>query len=607
MENSETKVDGEVSSGTIFDFFRKAVVQHSGKVALMYKTSDDKYKGITYQELYDSVNQVARAIKNSGIKKGDKVAICSYNRPEWAITDLALQKLGAVVVPLYHTLTCPAMEYMINDSESRLIFVENAELFAKIDSLRNRTASVFAMIVFDDRGIDAKKDFLKFSDLKKNAIELGEDIKEEYGAVSKDDDATIVYTSGTTGEPKGVVLSHHNIVSNVVSSLNRLKITPKDRFFSFLPLCHMFERTCGYYTPLFSGASIGYAKNLSTIAEDIRKIHPTMLLVVPGVIEKAYDKVVKEVQRSSPIKRKLVNSAIRILNEYVNLRYKKIPIPFGLKIRVRIYNIFVASKFRKIGGGRLRAVISGGAPLNGQIAKLFHILGFNIMEGYGLTELAPVACVNLIEDVRLGTVGKPLDGVEIKIGANEEILVRGANLMKGYFKKPEETAKVIDKEGWFHTGDQGKFDQDGNLIICGRIKEIIVTSNGKKIAPSPIEAEINSSIYISQTMLYGDNRKHISALIIPEKEFIESYAKERNIPFVKYDDLLENDEVKKLIATEIEKTNVNLSPYEKVKAFTLLTEGFTTENGMLTPTLKLRRNMIIEKYKNRIELVYAQS
>jgi long-chain acyl-CoA synthetase len=269
--------------------------------------------------------------------------------------------------------------------------------------------------------------------------------------------------------------------------------------------------------------------------------------------------------------------------------------------------VLIASQFRRLGGGRLRVVISGGAPLNGQVAKLLHILGFNIMEGYGLTELSPVVCSNLVGNVRLGTVGKPLDDVEVRVGENDEILVKGPNLMKGYLQKPEETAKAIDKEGWFHTGDQGEFDRDGNLIITGRIKEIIVTSYGKKIAPAPIEAQISNSRYISQVMTYGDNRKYVTALIVCEKQPIEEYAEERNIPFVKYDDLLENDDVRKLIAIEIEKTNINLAPYEKVKAFTLITKGFTVENGMLTPTLKLRRGMIIEKYKDRIELMYAQS
>lgn len=606
MENLEITTNREGVSLTIYESFRKAATLHSEKVALMYKSDENEYVGITYKELYDLVNRVAASIKNLGIKKGDMVAIFSYNRPEWAIVDLAVLKLGGIVVPIYHTLSSSAVKHIINDSGSKLVFAEDAELFATIDSIRKETPCITAVVVFDTRGIDTQKDFLRFSDLKRDEMPVDESVFDGLPPISADDTATIVYTSGTTGEPKGAVLSHHNIVSNALSLIRRFRVTSEDVFISFLPLCHMFERTCGYYTILFTGASLGYAENLTTVAEDIKKIRPTILLVVPRVIEKAYDTVTKKVKESSPIKRALVLSAIRNLNKYANLKYKKMKISLGLRMRCGIYNTLIASKFREIAGGRLRVVVSGGAPLNRQVAKVFYILGFNIVEGYGLTETSPVVCSNTVEDNRLGTVGKPLDDIEIKIGENDEILVRGPNVMKGYFNRPEETAKAIDKEGWFHTGDQGKLDQDGNLIITGRIKEIIVTSYGKNIAPVPIETEIVNSDYISQAMLYGDNKKYITALILPERESLERYAKEKNIPAADYAELLKKDDIKGLIAVEIEKTTVNFAHYEKVKAFTLLPESFTIENGMLTPTLKIRRSKIAERYRSEIDSMYEE-
>ena len=606
MENLEITTNREGVSLTIYESFRKAATLHSEKVALMYKSDENEYVGITYKELYDLVNKVAASIKNLGIKKGDMVAIFSYNRPKWAIVDLAVLKLGGIVVPIYHTLSSPAVKHIINDSGSKLVFVENAELLATVDSIRKEAPCITAVVVFDTRGIDTQKDFLRFSDLKRDEMPVDESVFDDLPPISADDTATIVYTSGTTGEPKGAVLSHHNIVSNALSLIRRFRVTSEDVFISFLPLCHMFERTCGYYTVLFTGASLGYAENLSTVAEDIKKIRPTILLVVPRVIEKAYDTVFKKVKESSPIKRALVLSAIRNLNKYANLKYKNMKISLGLRMRCGIYNTLIASKFREIAGGRLRVVVSGGAPLNRQVAKVFYILGFNIVDGYGLTETSPVVCSNTVEDNRLGTVGKPLDDIEIKIAGNDEILVRGPNVMKGYFNKPEETAKAIDKEGWFHTGDQGKLDQDGNLIITGRIKEIIITSYGKNIAPVPIETEIVNSNYISQAMLYGDNKKYITALILPERESIERYAKEKNIPAADYTELLKKDDIKELIAVEIEKTTVNFAHYEKVKVFTLLPESFTIENGMLTPTLKIRRSKIAERYRSEIDSMFEE-
>lgn len=583
---------------TIYQSILETAKRYPDKTALMYK-KQGQYLGITYKELNNLVDAVAAMIQRLGIKKGDIIGIFSNNRPEWTIADLAVLKQGGVVVPIYYNFPPSYLKYIINDSKIRLIFVENSELFALIDSIRNETPDLKKIILFDATGVSSNKDFLKFDDTEKT----GHQAIDKGAVISNNDIATIVYTSGTTGEPKGVILTNDNIVSNILSIINRFKIAPDDIIVSYLPLCNMFERTC-CYTLLFAGGTIGYAENLSTIAQDVAEIRPTLLIAVPRIIEKAYDMAVEKVEKSSPIKKALVLSAIKNLNKYANLKYKNMKISPWLKIKYSIYNRLVASKFREIAGGRLRLIISGSAPLNPQIEKIFYILGFNIIEGYGLTETSPVVCTNLIEDNRLGTVGKPIDDVEIKIGDGDEILVKGPNVMKGYLNKPEETARVIDSNGWFHTGDQGRFDAYGNLIITGRIKEIIVTSYGKNIAPAPLEEKISRSRYIDQVMLHGDKRKYIVALIVPNRESIEHYAGEKNILSGNYSELLETDKIKELINHEIEKATTNLASYEKVKTFALLSEGFTVENGMFTLTLKLRRGEIAKRYVELINALY---
>ena len=593
----------EQTSQTIYEFFSKAVALYPEKSALMYKGDKGNYESIPYAELNAFVNKVAKSLKTLGIQKGDTTGIFSHNRPEWAIVDLAILKLGGIVVPIYPTLPLPSVRYILNDSKMKILFVENAELFTVIDSIQNETPNLKEIILFDDSGISTERKYINFKEMKK--IDTGTAGDDE--SISGSDAATVVYTSGTTGEPKGVILTHDNIVSNVFSIVKRCKVTHEDRTVSYLPLSHMFERTSGYYGMLFTGATIAYAKNISTVALDVATIRPTVLLAVPRVIEKAYDEAVKKIEGSSFFKKALVSSAIRNLNEYANMKYKGIRVPFWLGVKYRFYNTLVASKFRNIAGGRLRIIASGGAPLDQKLGKILHILGLNVLEGYGLTETSPIVSCHTLDNKRLGTVGKPLDGVEVSMGEHDEILVKGPNVMRGYLNKPEETARVIDSAGWFHTGDQGQFDDDGNLIITGRIKELIVTSYGKNIASAPIEAMMTKSRYIAQSVLYGDKKKHIVALIVPDREGIGSYAKERNIPFDTYPGLLEKSEIKDLIREEIEEATVDLSSYEKVKAFAVIPEEFTVENGLLTPTLKLRRNKIAERYQKEIHALYDQT
>jgi long-chain acyl-CoA synthetase len=369
----------------------------------------------------------------------------------------------------------------------------------------------------------------------------------------------------------------------------------------------MFERTFGYYAYLFAGGRIAYAKDMTTIVEDVHTIQPTILIAVPRIIEKVHQALEKKVLESSLIRRRLVFGAIRTLNQYANLKYKNLKIPFPLRLKRFIYDKVVASKFRRIAGGNLRLLVSAGAPLDRRIAKTLYVLGFNIVEAYGLTETSPGVCCSAVADNRLGTVGKPFDGVEVTIAGNDEILVRGPNVMRGYFNKPEETAKAIDQQGWLHTGDQGRFDESGNLIITGRIKELIITSYGKNVPPVPIEAKIVRSAYIEQAVLFGDNRKYITALIVPHRESVERWAAERNLSAANYEELLKKEEIRGLIVIEIERATGDVPNFAKVKAFKLVPDVFTVDNHLLTPTLKLRRTKIFERYRAEINSVYQTS
>jgi len=593
--------------GTIYEAFRESALRHSGKAALRFKGDDGRYRGVSFDELDLRVTRLAASLAGLGIGKGDRVGIFAYHGCEWVTADLATLKLGAVVVPLYHTLSASAAHYILSDAQCKLVFVEGKDLLDVVDRARPGVPSLAHVVVFDDRGIPEDRACLRFRDLIDAPRPVSRRDPDVRPAVSPDDVATIVYTSGTTGTAKGVVLTHGNILSNAFAAVRRFHVGPQDAFLSFLPLSHMLERTCGYYAMLFAGATIAYADDLTTIVRDVQAIRPTILMVVPRIVEKIYEAVQREVFQGPFVRRWLVLAAIRNLNQRANRLHRGQPIPLALRLKCAFYDRAVAARFREIAGGRLRLLMSGGAPLDRKLAKALYVLGFNVLEGYGLTETSPIVCTAILGESRLGTVGKPLDGVEVRLGELDEILVRGPNVMRGYLGKPEETAAVIDADGWFHTGDQGRFDDHGDLIITGRLKELIVTSYGKKVPPVPIEAEIMKSGYIEHAILCGEKRTYITALIVPHREALERYALEHGIPTADYAGLVSTAAIRELIAGEIERASVDLAPFEKVKAFTTLPEGFTVANELLTPTLKLRRKKVLERYRDEIDAMYATS
>ncbi len=590
---------------TIHGSFREAAANHRDKVALRHR-KDGRYVEMTYGELESWVDAVAARLVLFGVKKGDTVGVLSQNRPQWVIADLASLSLGAGVVPLYPTLPPSYLQYIINDSHMTVLVAGDALLLTSISTVMDETPDLAQTLLLDDAAIELGT--AAFSS------DPGSDLRSDpsrraiaYPDVVGDDIATIVYTSGTTGAPKGVVLTHTNIVSNARALTDRYGICSDDSTVSYLPLSHMFERTCGYYTFLFAGATITYADQMTSVAKDVAAAHPTVLIAVPRVLEKAHAVARGKIEGHSKRKQALVRDAIHDLNERANLRYRGERVSPWLALKCVVYDRLVAKKFRDAAGGRLRIIVSGGASLDRQVAKVLFVVGFNVFEGYGMTEASPVIACSPVEAIRLGTVGTPLEGVEVKIGESDEILVRGPGVMRGYLGRPEETAEALDTDGWLHTGDQGVLDADGYLSITGRLKDLIVTSYGKNISPQPIEEGIARSKYVAQVMVCGDNRQYLVALVVPDSEAIVKYARDSVIPFDEYTALLRRDEIRELISGEIDRVNKAAPSYEQIRGFDILPEAFTLENGMLTPTLKPRRGRITMIHGDVIERLYAST
>ncbi len=606
MKTASDSVVRDPTSHLLHVIVRQTAERYPDKPALMYRDAGPDFKVMTYRDLLSSVSRAAAALARLGIARGDRVAILAANGPPWVIADLAALQLGAIVVPIYQTLPAPAVRHILSDSGSTLIFVGNATHRATVERIRPDLPALRHLVTFEAPGKGDSGAVPSLQGLIDNTSGPLEDIDCTAALPATGDDlATLVYTSGTTAEPKGVALSHRNISSNVFAARRRFGISADDVFLSFLPACHMFERTCGHFTMLAAGATIAYTRDLASIADDVRTVRPTIIIAVPRIIEKVYEAVAGRVAASSVVRRRLVQTTIRILNECTNREYRGESVPRVLGWKRALLDRYIAAKFREISGGRLRLLVSGAAPLDRRLAKTLWVLGFKILEGYGLTEAAPLVSASAIEGNRLGTVGRPFEGVEVKIGVNQEILVRGPNVMVGYYGKPEETRQAIDPQGWLHTGDEGRLDERGNLVITGRLKELIVTSYGKNVSPPSIEAALLKSRYIQDVMLYGDRRKYITALIVPSREALEAYARESGIVAAGHTALLAQPAIATLFESEIARAMEPFADYERVKRFRLLPEGFSVENGLLTPTLKLRRARIVEKYRQEIEAMYG--
>lgn len=578
-----------------------AVDEFDKQDGFKYK-SRDTYVPISHREVLSWVHQVALGLESLGLERGTCVALLSENRLEWVVADLATLASGFVTVPIYSTLPAIQIEYILRDCRAKAVFVSNASQLEKIQAIRQALPHLEHIIAFDETCAGDHVVTLQ-SIRKTGASQSGAPgFKQMIAPIKSSDRASIIYTSGTTGDPKGAILSHWNFLSNVMSAVSIFELGPGDTCLSFLPLSHAFERMAGYYTMLYRGVTIAYAESIDTVPQNFLEIRPTVMVSVPRLYEKMYARAMQNATSGSLLKKYLFFWALKTGKRYVHAKLSN-QMTGGLGRKYRIAHKLVFSKLQARTGGRLRFFVSGGAPLLKDIAEFFYAAGLPILEGYGLTETSPVVAANTFEAFKFGSVGKAIPGVEIRLGHDGELLVRGPNVMEGYYNKPEITKEVI-VDGWFHTGDIGTIDSEGFITITDRKKDIIVTASGKNIAPQPIENVLKSSKYISQAVLIGNGRKFISAIIVPNFENMLRLAKAAKIPFTDLKSLIANPIVKAKIEREIERKSADYAGFEQIKKFILLETDFSLETDELTPTLKVKRATIETKFKQQIDVLY---
>jgi long-chain acyl-CoA synthetase len=556
---------------------------------------------VSIQETLDKAYLVSHALCKSGIKKGDKVAIISTNnRPEWVMVDIGVLQTGAVDVPVYPTIGAEEYKYIFNHAEVKLCFVSDKDLYDKVAAIRDEVPTLQEIYTFDlVSGARHWSEFLETGRDGKDA-----DVDAVMAGIDRHDLATIIYTSGTTGVPKGVMLSHWNIASNAINCVERLPVDAQGKALSFLPLCHVYERML-IYLYMLTGVSVYFAESMETIGDNLREVKPDVFTAVPRLLEKVYDKIVAKGAELNGIKKALFFWALSLGERYMPYGQNGAWYEFQLGIARRI----IFSKWQAALGGNVKAVASGSAALQPRLARVFNAAGVPVMEGYGLTETSPVISVNCMDmgGFRIGTIGKPIRDAQVKIAEDGEILTKGPNLMLGYYKDPDRTAEVMDAEGWFHTGDIGEIDKDGFLKITDRKKEIFKTSGGKYVAPQPMENSFKQSKFIEQIMVVGDGKKHPAALIVPAFEFLKEWAARKGIPYINPDKAIEDQKVIARIQQEVDEMNKPYGKWEQIKKFELLSQPFAIETGELTPTLKLKRKVILEKYKHLIDRIYEDS
>lgn len=571
---------------------------------MLYK-KEGRYQPLSTEEFGRRVKHLCLGLKDLGLQKGDKVVILSENRPEWVITDHANLCLGASTVPIYTSLVSEQIKYIIDDSDAKAVVVSCEDLWKKVEAVKPSLTQVRHFITFLEEAPDGVLPF-------NQVLERGRKIDEQnpllfeslVNAVKPEDEASLIYTSGTTGAPKGVILTHSNFLSNVQSVSAIIEFSDKDTVLSFLPLSHVLERMVTF-TYIFKGCRIGYAESVESVGENLLEIRPNVMVSVPRVFEKIYAKVMDTVLAGSTLKKRIFYWALKVGKEYGRRKLNRQTIPGGLQRKRNLAHKLVYSKIIAKTGGRVRFFVSGGAPLSKDIAEFFYALGLVILEGYGLTETSPVISVNTFENIRLGTVGKPIPGVEVKIGPDGEILTRGPHVMKGYYKKEAETREAFEGD-WFHTGDIGHIDKDGFVVITDRKKDIIVTAGGKNIAPQPIENILRTNPFISNAVVIGDRRRFVCALIVPNFEKLEKYAQSSHIPFAGRAELVGNEQVVNFVKAEVDRATPNLAQYERIKRIALLDRDFEIEKGEMTPSLKVKRNIVEQKYKALIDALYEQ-
>ena len=592
---------------TLTELYFSAIDEFGRRPVAMRSRLSGSWVDLSYAELADRVESFSIGLLELGVQPGQQVAILSENRPEWAIADYACLAARCADVPIYPTLPPKQIEYVLRDSESVVVCVSNADQLAKVEQIRGNLPNLRHVIVFDKipsgthalwleeiitRGREAKS---RHPDWKTNAL-----------TARAEDLATLIYTSGTTGDPKGVMLTHGNITSNVIGGLAVLGLRDTDECLSFRPLSHIFERMAGHYCMMRGGVIINYALGVDTVSNDMIDRSPSVVLSVPRLYEKIYARVLENALAGSAVKKQIFFWAKKTAEAWADLALAKQPIPGALALKKKVADRLVFSKLKDKTGGKLRFFVSGGAPLSPDIAKFFYAAGLPIMEGYGLTETSPVITVNTLDNIRIGTVGKTIPGVTISIGPDGEVLTRGPNVMKGYFKKPEATAEVLEPDGTFHTGDIGEIDPDGFLKITDRKKDLIVTAGGKNIAPQPIEGRVKASKFVANAVMLGDKRRFPIMLIVPNLENLKQWAQQKGVTFSDYRTLLANPETLAKMEQEMQKQLRELAHFEMPKKVILVEKDFTVESGELTPTMKVKRRVVEKNYKDRIEALYSE-
>ena len=603
--NSSTPPQRVFSSdepATLVDVFNQIARVHKRPDTLNYKR-DGRWASISSDELLARAKRIAAGLHAIGVQRGDRVALLSESRVEWTLTDAGSIFAGAIDVPIYATLTPPQVRYILNDSGACVLFLPNREKFLELKDALGECPEVKHIVFFEADGVTAA-DGLTLDQLEAKGRDLEQRGPDDFAVQTAPDDlATIIYTSGTTGEPKGVMLTHANLVSNLIDSSGHHDFGEHDTALSVLPLSHVFERQA-MYMYLHKGMAVYFAESLQTIGPNMREVSPTVLVGVPRIFEKIYQRIQESAAERGKVSVVLLAWSVSVAREYAKCVLAHKPISSELKFKHSIASKLVFSKWQRAFGGKMRLLVSGGAALPEDLSYIYLGAGIPIVQGYGLTETSPVITTSSIDDIRPGTVGKAIPNVEIRIAEDGEIEVRGPNVMRGYYNKPEETRAVFTSDGWFKTGDVGTLDKDGFLRITDRKKELFKTSGGKYIAPQPIEQAIKGSRFVNQVVLIGSERKFPAALIVPVWEQLESYCKLKGIEVKSRSELCSHPRILDLIQRQIDALTPNLAKYERIKKVALLENEFTIEGGELTPTLKVKRRVIDDKYRDVIEELY---
>ncbi len=584
-------------------------IEHLQRPDLLMAKRNGAWQSWSTEQVARAVEDLAYGLMGLGVKPGDKVVLISEDRPEWLMSDYAILTSGAATVPLYPTLNAQESAYIVNDSDAQVAIVSNLEHAAKLQSQRGALKSLRDIIIMDAPA-PGDGSLLQWDEILARGREFAAREpglhRKAASAVTPEDLATIIYTSGTTGVPKGVMLVHRNFVENVRAGLRRLHVSPADRALEFLPLSHSFERMLGYVY-FWQGLSIAYAESIEKVADNMGEVRPTIMAAVPRFYEKVYAKVMEGAAQAPFLRKALIHWSVNTTTAWAELKGNGKSVGPWLALKYAIAKHLVPKKLQARTGGRMRFFVSGGAPLPRHLAVFFWGCGLKICEGYGLTETTPVVTVNAEESVRFGSIGRPLDNEEVRFAEDGELFVRGPNIMKGYYKLPEATVEVLSPDGWLATGDIGHQDAEGFLYITDRKKELIVTAGGKNIAPQPIENLLKTNKYVVQAVLIGDRRPYITALIVPNWGNVLEYVKSHGVKVSDVPKLCEEPHVKHLFEHVLERANAELSRYEQIKKCKLLPREFSQEEGELTPTLKVKRRVINQRYGQQIEELYAST